>query len=185
MPQVEAISIGTAKVTFIPDFTVVSRQLPRFNDLTIVKSGLRYVERRQLAKIPQLMYLDIGDNIIESLPEDVFNDLVNLESLHVVRNKIKVLPPKLLSNMPKLKDFRASRNQIELIPRDFFKNNRDLKTIWINDNKIRRIEVSFMSLPKLNSLDLNKNSCVTDGSCNECNNNQLREIQQKIDRNCK
>jgi Leucine-rich repeat (LRR) protein len=170
-------------VTFIPDFTLVTKQFPKFKQLWITDSGLKYVERRQLASMPQLTRLSLYGNHIEDLPEDAFNDLVNLERLHVAVNQIKVLPPKLLWNLPKLKDFDANENQIELIPRDFFKNNRQLEEVWINDNKITRIEVDFTLLTKLNYLDLKTNNCSSE-VCLPCDIEKLRQIQQEINRNC-
>jgi Leucine-rich repeat (LRR) protein len=183
LSDVEGVHIEYATVTFIPDFTLVTRQLPKFKRLWILRSGLKYVERRQLAKLPQLMQLHLDRNLIEDLPEDAFNDLVNLESLIVSANQIKVLPPKLLWNLPKLKIFQAQENHIELIPRDFFKNNRELESIWIHNNKITRIEVDFTLLPKLTALYLNDNTCI-DEACYPCKIEKLRQIQQEINRNC-
>jgi Leucine-rich repeat (LRR) protein len=180
---VESLTFTKATVTFIPDLTLFARQFPKFKQLWIIGSGLKHVERRQLAKIPQLTFINFLNNDIESLPEDAFNDLVNLDTLIVRDNKIKLLPPKLLWNLPKLKIFASNGNQIELIPRDFFKNHRELEQIWINDNKIRRIEVDFTLLPKLTILDLSSNSCINE-VCQSCNIDRLRQIQQKINRNC-
>jgi Leucine-rich repeat (LRR) protein len=170
-------------VTFIPDFTLFAKQFPKFKELWILRCGLKYVERRQLAKISHLTLLSLDDNQIVSLPEDAFNDLVNLEKLAVASNQIKVLPPKMLWNLPKLKVFEAAGNQIELIPRDFFKNNRELKNIRIDGNKITRIEVDFTLLPKVIILYLIANSCINAG-CIPCNIEKLRVIQQKINRSC-
>jgi Leucine-rich repeat (LRR) protein len=182
--EIELVSIVNATVTFIPDFTLVKKQLPKFKQLWINRSGLKYVERRQLASMPQLTKLSLGYNHIEDLPEDAFNDLVNLEELWLSVNHIKVLPPKLLWNLPNLKKFGASRNQIELIPRDFFKNNRQLEWLWFNGNKITRIEVDFTLLPKLGLVNLKSNTCISEGLCDPCNIEKLRQIQQKINRNC-
>jgi Leucine-rich repeat (LRR) protein len=184
LSEVESVSIENTSVTFIPDFTLVTKQLPKFKELWITDSGLKYVERRQLAKMPQLTQLSLYFNHIEHLPEDAFNDLVNLEELYVSYNHIKVLPPKLLWNLPKLKQFGASDNQIELIPRDFFKTNRQLEDLWIQDNKITRIEADFTLLPKLGFLNLKRNTCISEGLCNPCNIEKLRQIQQEINRNC-
>jgi Leucine-rich repeat (LRR) protein len=184
LSDVQRVVIDNATATFIPDFTLVTKQLPKFKQLWIQRSGLKYVERRQLASIPQLTQLSLYFNHIEHLPEDAFNDLVNLELLYVSYNQIKVLPPKLLWNLPKLKEFGASENQIELIPRDFFKTNRQLERVWIQDNKITRIEVDFTLLPKLNYLELKRNTCISEGLCNPCNIERLRQIQQEINRYC-
>jgi Leucine-rich repeat (LRR) protein len=170
-------------VTFIPDLTLFAKQFPKFKELIINYCGLKYVERRQLAKIPQLTDLSVAGNQIEDLPEDVFDNLVNLETLDISDNQIKVLPPKLLWNLPKLKEFGASDNQIELIPQDFFKNNKELESIWIKDNKITQIEVDFTLLPKLSVLYLVENKCINE-ACYPCEIERLRQIQEKINRNC-
>jgi Leucine-rich repeat (LRR) protein len=144
--SVELVSIQDTSVTFIPDFTLVTKKLLKFKRPWIYDCGLRYVERRQLAKMPQLTELKLDDNIIEHLPENVFSDLVNLEVLDVSYNHIKVLPSKLLWNLPKLKQFKANANHIELIARDFFKNNRELEKLYIYSNEIMRIEADFTLL---------------------------------------
>jgi Leucine-rich repeat (LRR) protein len=185
LSDVQSLGISDTKMAFIPDFTLVTRQFQKFNELIIIHSGLKSVDRRQLSKIPQLKLLILAENLIEHLPEDVLSDLVNLEALDVSRNEIKVLPPKLLWNLPKLNEFSANGNRIEVIPRDFFKNNRELEKLWINDNKITRIEVDFTLLPKLKGLDLDGNTCISErGSCYQCEIGMLREIQQKINPNC-
>jgi Leucine-rich repeat (LRR) protein len=183
LSEVQRVGIDNATVAFIPDFTLVTKQLPKVKQLFITRSGLKYVERRQLAKMPQLTKLSLYDNLIEHLPENAFNDLVNLEDLWLSDNQIKVLPPKLLWNLPNLKKFAADGNQIELIPRDFFKTNRQLEKLWFNGNKITRIEADFTLLPKLNYLDLIRNTCISK-DCNPCNIEKLRQIQQDINRNC-
>jgi Leucine-rich repeat (LRR) protein len=183
LSEVQRVVIDNATATFIPDFTLVTKQLPKFKGLWIIRSGLKYVERRQLAKMPQLTKLSLGLNLIEHLPEDAFNDLVNLEELYVRDNQIKVLPPKLLWNLPNLKDFSARENQIEFIPRNLFKTNRQLEDLWLYGNKITRIEVDFTLLPKLNYLDLIRNTCISK-VCNPCNIEKLRQIQQEINLNC-
>jgi Leucine-rich repeat (LRR) protein len=184
LSEVEKVHIYNATVTFIPDLTLVTKQLPKVKQLFITGSGLKYVERRQLASMPQLTKLSLHRNQIESLPEDVFSDLVNLENLNVGDNKIKVLPLKLLWNLTKLKIFGADDNQIELISRDLFKNNRELTSIWINDNKITRIEADFTLLSKLGLLNLNSNTCINENCWSSCEIERLREIQQKINRSC-
>jgi Leucine-rich repeat (LRR) protein len=184
LSDVELIFMNKATMTFMPDFTLFVKQFPKFNRIFFSDCGLKYVERRQLAKIPQLTFISFLNNLIERVPEDAFSDLVKLEELWVSSNKIRVLPPKLLWNLPKLRRFGADKNQIELIPRDFFKNNRELKTFWINDNKITRIEVDLTLLPKLTILYMMRNSCLSDEFCDPCSIDQLREIQEKINRNC-
>jgi Leucine-rich repeat (LRR) protein len=189
LSDVDTFSINEARVTFIPDFTLVARQFPKFKRLIINSSGLKYVERKQLAKIPQITKLDLARNVIELLPIDAFSDLVNLETLSVAANRIKVLPPKLLWNLPKLKEFFAWSNQIELIPRDFFKNNRELENLWISDSKVTRIEVDFTLLPNLELLNLNNNDCTSERFCSYCKDSfpygrELSEVQQDINRNC-
>jgi Leucine-rich repeat (LRR) protein len=183
LSKVATVWIENATMTFFPDLTLVTRQIPKFKQLEIERSGLKHVERRQLAKMPQLTFLSVVSNQIEHLPEDVFSDLVNLEILVVGNNQIKMLLPKLLWNLPKLKSFGASGNQIELIPRDFFKNNRELEQVSINSNKITRIEVDFTLLPKLSVLYLDNNTCISE-KCYRCSTYQLRQIQQEINRNC-
>jgi hypothetical protein len=182
--DVGTVYISDAKVTFIPDFALVTRYFINFNELWIFRSGLKYVERRQLAKIPQLTVLVVADNLIEYISEDSFSDLVNLEILLASDNNIKVLPPKLLWNLPKLKHFAVDRNHIELIPRDFFKNNKELGDLWINDNQITRFEADFTFLLKLKYFDLERNSCFS-MACNPCNiTTNLIDFQQDINRNC-
>jgi Leucine-rich repeat (LRR) protein len=184
LSNVESISIDGATVTFMPDLTLFAKQFPKFEKLSVIRSGLKYVERKQLAKIPQLRILRLYNNLIEHLPENVFSDLVQLKELWLASNKITVLPPKLLWNLPNLFNFWVERNSIERIPRDFFKNNLEMHELAIYDNKITRIEVDLTLLRKLSVLNLNNNSCISEGWCSYCNTFKLREIQQKINRNC-
>ncbi|KAL7016094.1 hypothetical protein ACKWTF_016810 [Chironomus riparius] len=110
--------------------------MPNFVQLLIVVSGLKYIERTKLAKMPQLKVLNFYGNHIEHFDEDVFNDLRNLEMLAFVHNKIKVLPSKLLWNLNNLKEILSFYNPIEAIPANFFKNNKKLEKFLMKSRKM-------------------------------------------------
>ncbi|KAG5667426.1 hypothetical protein PVAND_015406 [Polypedilum vanderplanki] len=182
--KLRTVNIVSAEVTYIPDFTAVNRKFPKFDQLYIVLSGLKFVERKQLAKMPLLTLLNFFGNEIEFLPEDAFDDLKNLKILAFVQNKIKVLPPKLLWNLPKLVELWAYENPYEIIPRRFFKNNKEVVKLWMGYNKIKKIEVNFKALPKLDVLDLRENDCINLQTCISCGAENFNDIQEKIDRDC-
>lgn len=181
--DVDTINIKQAKVTYVPDFTAANQKFPNFRKLYIVLSGLKYIERSKLAKMPQLEVLNFYGNEIEYFNEDVFNDLKNLEVLAFVKNNIKVLPQKLLWNLINLKEIWSYENPIEAIPIRFFKSNGKLEKAWMGYSKIKKIDVNFKALPLLNLLDLSKNECISELACSTCSLT-IEAMQDKIDSQC-
>lgn len=181
--DVDTINIKQAKVTYIPDFTSANHKFQNFRKLYIVLSGLKFIERTKLGKMPQLRILNFYGNEIEHFDEDIFNDLRNLEIVAFVKNKIKVLPQKLIWNLINLKEIWTYENPIEAIPIRFFKSNKKLVNAWMGYSKIKRIDVNFKAFPNLKLLDLRQNECINEMFCNTCSLS-IEDMQDKIDKQC-
>ena len=181
--DVDTFIIRRGNITYIPDLTIINRMMPNFVQLLIVDSGLNYIERSKLAKMPQLKVLNFYGNKIEYFDEDFFNDLKNLVMLAFVHNKIKTLPSKLLWKLNNLNEFLSFYNPIEAIPANFFKNNKKLVKMLMQFSKIKKINVNFKSLPNLDFVDLRKNECINDQVCRSCTLS-IEYLQQKIDKQC-
>ncbi|KAL7015776.1 hypothetical protein ACKWTF_016670 [Chironomus riparius] len=181
--DVNTVIIKQAKVTFIPDMTIVTEKFTNFNEFYIVLCGLKFIERAKLSKMPKLKNLNFYGNDIEHFDEDVFDDLRNLEILAFVNNKIKILPQKLIWNLINLKEIWSYTNPIEAIPIRFFKNNKKIVKAWMGYSKIKRIEVNFKALPNLELLDLRENVCIDLQFCKSCGK-LIEDVQDKIDEQC-
>lgn len=181
--DVNTVIIKQAKVTFIPDMTIVTEKFTNFNEFYIVLCGLKFIERAKLSKMPKLKNLNFYGNEIEHFDEDVFDDLRNLEILAFVNNKIKILPQKLIWNLINLKEIWSYTNPIEAIPIRFFKNNKKIVKAWMGYSKIKRIEVNFKALPNLELLDLRENVCIDLQFCKSCGK-LIEDVQDKIDEQC-
>jgi len=182
--DVDTVLIRQASILYIPDLTVAKHELPNFTQLLIVVSGLKYVERVKLAKLPQLKVLNFYGNKIESFDEDVFDDLKNLEFLAFVHNHIKILEPRLLWNLVNLEKFWSFYNPTQAIPGTLFTKNKKLVEAMMHSGKIKKIDFNFKTLQNLEVLDLTSNECIDLKGCKTCQLS-IGNLQEKIDQQCK
>lgn len=130
-----------------------------------------------------LQELSLFRNPIESLPEDVFWDLRNLEKLNLCDCQIRKLPESIFKSLKRLMSIILSDNRLTHLPGNLFESNLELREISIDNNNLRKIAVNFTKIPNLQWLSLEDNKCVNT-SLVMVNLEQLEDFQDKLHRNC-
>lgn len=149
--------------------------------ITIWYSEMKFLSFESFHDLGNLEFINIQDNVIEELPENIFEKTGKLKTLNIGGNKIKVLPEKLLWNNQGLTIFIASRNKIEFLPKQLFKNNQKLELINLNNNFLKVIEVEFKQLSNIKKIFGFQNNC-TDFSLS--NKTQAVELDKMLKQKC-
>ncbi|KAM0681000.1 hypothetical protein GINT2_000783 [Glugoides intestinalis] len=159
---------------------IVVLDVPRNIDLDIIRL-MKNIKRLDITGIKEL----------EKIPDLLFDDLTNLESLRLQDNNIKELQPNIFNNLQKLESLNLSDNKLTELPSCVFDGLVNLKSLWLPNNNIKELQPNiFNNLQKLEYIRLYSNklteipSCVFDGLVNlielwlEYNN--IKELQPNI-----
>ncbi|KAM0680383.1 hypothetical protein GINT2_001442 [Glugoides intestinalis] len=126
---------------------IVVLRVPTNIDLDIIR----------LMKNIKRLYID-GIKELEKIPDLLFDDLTNLESLRLQDNNIKELQPNIFNNLQKLKSLGLADNKLTELPEGFLRKLRSLQELDLSKNEIKSFPIgSFTSLTNLNFLSLSNN----------------------------
>nr|ABB21036.1 variable lymphocyte receptor A [Eptatretus burgeri] len=122
--------------------------------------------RNKLSSLPgtafhnlkELTYLNLDTNQLQTLPEGVFDHLVNLDKLYLQYNDLKSLPPRVFDSLTKLTYLSLSENKLQSLPHGVFDKLTELKTLRLDNNQLHSLpEGVFDKLTKITYLDLDNN----------------------------
>lgn len=108
----------------------------------------------------RLREVNLQNNLIERIPETIFNITVDLTKVDLSSNQILALPEKLLSPLLNLQMFSASRNLIEVLPANLFSGNPKLAYVNLNNNRIKSITINFVTLRSIKRILGFQNTCA-------------------------
>ncbi|CAM1154385.1 Uncharacterised protein g526 [Pycnogonum litorale] len=113
-----------------------------------------------LSAFPNIRYLDLSKNIIESLGSSLSN-CKELTSLNLTENRIREVGSWFVSNS-KLKVLNLEQNNLTSVKKASFSNLKSLGIIYLSYNQIRTVESrSFVDLPELIEIVLNHNQLTS------------------------
>jgi len=119
---------------------------------TIVINGKKFTTTDNGAK------LDLSYNNLTSLPEGIFDKLVNLVYFDLSYNKLKSLPEGIFDKLVNLVVFDLSYNKLKSLPEGIFDNIVNLEGLYLNNNHIGSLpEGIFDKLVNLVDFDLTYN----------------------------
>lgn len=81
-----------------------------------------------------LTYLLMGNNYIETIPEDAFEHIEQLEYLAMGSNKFTELPPKLFHNNPHLRWVFMDDNRLSTLHEDIFEGASNIRELSVVNN---------------------------------------------------
>ena len=110
----------------------------------------------------QLKSLNLKGNRLETLPENIFQDLSMLESLDLGRNELTEISDLHLSGLTKLTYLGLARNRITELTVNATTNLKNLRKLDLSNNFFEIIpEETFQGLSSLTRLDISKNRLFT------------------------
>lgn len=111
---------------------------------------------------PGVTEFSSGSNSLGELPEDLFENAVNIETINLGGNKITNLPEKLFENNKKLKTLNLSANNLGTLPEKLFENNSNLETLRLDQTWLSSLPNNiFKNNTKLKSLSINENKLTS------------------------
>ena len=108
--------------------------------------------------LDKLETLSISKNYLNSLPQGIFDDLVQLKYLFLNNNHIKEFKRGIFDNLPNLQRLNLGDNPLSNLPEDLLTNQKKLKTLELYNCNIRSINNhAFRALDNLEICRLEDN----------------------------
>lgn len=104
-----------------------------------------------------LQILNLGGNLIESVPNDAFIPLRNLDTLVLSNNKIVEIGPMALNGLFALTLLSLDGNKLTDVHKDCFKNCTTLQDLNLSGNALKTVPLSLREMRLLKALDLGEN----------------------------
>lgn len=142
---------------FIPNS--IAKFFPNLIHFYVPSSRIMSISRTNFAGM-KLHTLDLRFNEIETLANDVFLDLFNLEVLSISGNFLKKLPLNAFLNLHSLRYFDVSDNEISIFEDEVLSTNLQLEELLLDHNRITSIKANFERFRGIGFIDLRGNSCI-------------------------
>ena len=111
---------------------------------------------------PGVKSFSSDSNNFGELPEDLFKNAVNIESINLGGNGVTKLPENLFANNKKLKTVNLSSNNLGNIPENLFANNPELDSVEFNQSWLSTLPANvFANNKKLKTVSLSNNKIVS------------------------
>jgi hypothetical protein len=108
--------------------------------------------------VSSLVYLYLEDNLLETLPGDVFNGLSKVTRLYLEDNRLTVLQPNQFVDLNALETLKLNGNAFEVLAAGVFDACTALQELWLNNNKLTALDKHlFNQLTQLQTLLLDFN----------------------------
>ncbi|KAG5666160.1 hypothetical protein PVAND_017639, partial [Polypedilum vanderplanki] len=128
---------------------------------------------KEFENLENLQYLHLAYNLINFIASDSFSNLQSLQYLNLNNNKITSLQPNLFKNSIKLQFVYLDHNYLQDVPLEIFKENSNLTILSIYSNNLRTLNrKSFGELKNLILMDFSENfvNAVDQNIINEAEN---------------
>lgn len=172
-----------SKTRYLPNG--IANFYPNLIHFQVPSSRVEFVNRKNFAGFISLRNLDLRFNEIEILPNDVFIDLFNLESLLLSGNFLKKIHHNAFISNSNLRFIDLGENDLSTLDDEIFSSNYDLVEILMNNNRIKSIKANFVRFRDIGFIDLRGNICYDDFFLKDDPDHPLLfEFQEEINYNC-
>ncbi|XP_068590440.1 leucine-rich repeat and immunoglobulin-like domain-containing nogo receptor-interacting protein 1 [Cebidichthys violaceus] len=146
----QEVNCSDGQLSTVPDSLPQNTKL-----LNLTHNKIKTLVHQQFQSLPQLLDLDLSDNIMAIIEVEAFLGLERLITLRLARNHLKIIPVGVFAGLPKLKLLDISSNEI-LVFLDFtFRDLTSLQFITASDNDLVFIShQAFTGLTSLQELHL-------------------------------
>ncbi|KAG4067537.1 hypothetical protein HA402_005309 [Bradysia odoriphaga] len=174
----------TGKFDSIPDLSDATKKFVNLKRLIIGNVGLKIVKRDRLAvfekisefeldlnkndiseldantfkELPNLKDILIRNDILETLPANIFQNNKKLEFIMFANNKLTEIHSDTFKELQNLYGLSMDDNQIGMLPSNIFRDNKKLHNLYLSNNKLKEIDVdTFKELGDLTNIYLSSN----------------------------
>jgi len=113
-------------------------------------------------RLVNLQSLSLYSNQLNTLPNNIFDNLGNLQSLSLFNNQLQTLPNNIFDNLGNLQWLYLSNNQLQTLPNNIFDNLGNLQVLYLHHNHLQELPNNiFDRLGKLQNLSLSNNQLQT------------------------
>ncbi|KAM7394617.1 hypothetical protein PAMP_021406 [Pampus punctatissimus] len=163
-PDINMLPTAYFLLFFISTGLVLSSECPA--DCSCQGSGTIFCIQRQSSTVPRVpastQNLYIFQNGIDSLAQDDFRGLGELELLDLSQNELAEVPDSVFEMLSKLKNLDLSSNQITHISKESFSGLVQLERLYLHANRIQSIHLeAFDGLEMLLELKLQGNQLTS------------------------
>ncbi|XP_039216491.1 vasorin [Crotalus tigris] len=123
--------------------------------LYMFESGLRLLNEDSFAGLPALRLLDLSQNLIASLPRNVFQPLPGLHNLDLSSNQLQEVTNESFHGLRLLERLYLDCNQLQIIHPAAFDSLENLLELKLQDNQLQTVPP--LNLPTLLLLDISRN----------------------------
>lgn len=92
---------------------------------------------------PKVKKITIYNSKLESLPNNLFHSLYDLEYVQIQNTDLKDFPSNIFENNSKLRYLNLGKNMLEQVPDDLIQNNPELTNFYIFQNNLKSLSRSF------------------------------------------
>lgn len=153
--DIEVVNIFEQQSLFFPlNFGI---KFPKLKQLTIIYSGLFFIDDKTFDNMTLLTSLKLNENKIRKIPANAFNENKMMKSLDLSMNKIETIDDDAFSGQENLIDLNLEQNLVFKVNSEIFKKLSKLEILNLRHNQIRKIESKiFYGLPQLLMLDISR-----------------------------
>lgn len=125
--------------------------------LNLSHNRLTKLEPKMFRDLYTLQILNLGNNMLETLPADVFAPMNNLHTLVMSYNRVKYLDAYSLNGLYVLSLLSLDYNALANIHPAAFRNCSSLEDINLNDNVLTSVPEALQGMHMLKTADLGEN----------------------------
>ncbi|KAI9562947.1 hypothetical protein GHT06_010403 [Daphnia sinensis] len=128
--------------------------------LSLHNNRISRLDAALFSDLTNLQILRLDGNMLETLPDGVFNSLPHLHTLILSRNRLTRLDGQLMANLHSLSILALDNNLIERIDAEALSNTTQLQDLNLSGNNLPSVPPALAALTRLQSLDLGENRLV-------------------------
>lgn len=138
---------------------------------------IEYLPVKVYETFPALIALSFHNCSIKGIRYENFENLSDLQSLHLVRNQIKFIPTNTFKDLTELIYLDLENNKLFYISDDDFRYLKNLQMLYLSNNQISFVsKIALSSMPELRNISLHDNTLKILGDDHFENNQKLEHI---------
>lgn len=156
--SIHVIRLENNNFQILPSKVFQERGLINLQKIFLSNCTLGMIAQDAFHQLNHLVELDLGQNLLTSVPSESFRNLLNVRRLLLRQNPIKTLRESNFVSLNKLEHLDLSYCQIDQIEPGSFKGVPHLKSLKLNNNRLTTLTPNvFVDIPPLYTIALEHN----------------------------